>query len=174
MGFGIVAAFLLTTRVAFAEPPPPPASVLRFRGGIGALGGVTFGGPGAAFAIQGRVGVQFNGVFALFLEPELLAGGGSGGVLGLVSLSPIFELTLADHFFVGIGPCVQFGAYAANTGNIEPAITGGAKLRLGLGFGSSTPLRRQHFTIALETRLLVSPETGTGMLLGIAMGYDAK
>lgn len=126
-------AVALVTTSAGAAPPvdaPEPSSA-RFRGGVGILGGVSFRGPGAAVGLQGRFGAQFNDMLALYLEPEVLGGGGSGGVLGLVALTPVFEATFADRFFVGAGPCLQFGAYASNTGNVEAGLVPGAKLKLG-------------------------------------------
>lgn len=169
---GLSLAVLLVTRSAAAETPEPSSA--RFRAGVGILGGVTFGGPGGAAGLQGRFGAQFSDLLGLYLEPEVLGGGGAGGVLGLVAITPVFEVTIADRFFVGAGPCLQFGAYAADTGNVEAGFIPGAKLKLGLGFGSATPVRRQQFTVAVEARWLVSQETGSGVLLGIALGYDAK
>ena len=126
---------------------------MRFRGGIGGFFAV--GVPGRGFfagGIQGRLGVQFNDVIALYAEPELLGGGGGGGVLGLVGASPLIELTVKDRYYFGAGPCVMYGAYAADTGNVEAGLVLGGKLKLGVGFGSKSSSRRKQFTIGLDAR----------------------
>jgi hypothetical protein len=160
---------------AAAESASSPVSTMRFRGGIGGFFAV--GVPGRGFfagGIQGRLGVQFNDLIALYAEPELLGGGGGGGVLGLVGVSPLVELTVKDRYYLGAGPCVMYGVYAANTGNVEPGIVPGAKLKLGVGFGGRSSSTREQFTIGADARVLQSLETGWGALFGLSFGYDAK
>lgn len=160
---------------ATTESASSPSSSMRFRGGIGGFFAV--GVPGRGFfagGIQGRLGVQLNDVIALYVEPELLGGGGGGGVLGLVGASPLIELTVKDRYYFGAGPCVMYGAYAADTGDTEAGLVPGAKLKMGVGFGSKSSSTRKQFTIGLDARALQSLETGWGALFGLSFGYDAK
>src|SRR5437764_147198 len=108
---------------------------LRVRAGASLIGGLAFGGPLAFGGVQGRIGVQANRFMAIYAEPELVGGGPfrGSGVVAIAGGSPMFEVTVADLFFVGAGPCLFGGGYATNTGDVEIGLVPGGKIKVGLG-----------------------------------------
>jgi hypothetical protein len=173
----LLASTLLAAPAAaqLAEPEPPWTP--RFRGGAGFVAGLSAPGPLLGLGIQGRLGVQLDDRWALFAEPEFFYGaslGSRSGSLLCGALSPEIELTFADRFSLAAGPTLVVGAFAPTSGDPSFAPMPGGKLRLGLGFGSKTATRRHQFTIAIEPRVLVSPESGPAGFFTLALGYDAK
>jgi hypothetical protein len=183
----------------------------RFRGGVGGLVGVFVPGTVIQVGPEGRLGYQINDMYAVYGSFGAHAGAGfsvgedSGGVsLGAaVFLAPMFEVTLADIFFVGLGPQFLYGTFASfdaasdgqESGSTFGAFAGllpGFKLKTGVGFGKKRPERRKQFTIALDLSVVfgtqykvvtttanggsITDESGiaVGVLPMLALGYDAK
>ena len=173
----VLLALTLLAPAASAEPTEP-ADPSRFRGGVGAAVGLSAPGSLMGFGLQGRFGAQFDDRYALFAEPELFWGasffGETSGSMFCGAVTPEFEVTLADRFSIGVGPTLLFGAYAPTSGDPGFLPMPGAKLRLGVGFGSKTPDRRHQFTFAVEPRFIYSWDSGPSGFFSVALGYDAK
>lgn len=178
----------------------------RFRGGVGGLVGAFFPGSVLQIGPEGRLGYQIDDLMAVYASFGAHAGAGfnvdetsSSVSLGAAVFgSPMFEVTLVDIFFVGLGPQFLYGSFVTadaassgqNVGTEVSAFAGfmpGFKLKTGVGFGSDAPDRRKQFTIALDLsvvfgdRLRVTTSDGTvdagvavGVLPMLAIGYDAK
>ena len=178
----------------------------RFRGGVGGLLGAFFPGGVWQFGPEGRLGYQIDDLMAVYASFGAHAGfrikqddnGDSSFNAGAaVFVSPMFEVTLADIFFAGIGPQIMWGTFAS----LDTAVSGesvgadvgvfagllpGFKVKTGVGFGSDAPDRRKQFTLALDLSVVFgdryevtstgSVERGVavGVLPMLAIGYDAK
>ncbi len=153
----------------------------RFRGGVSGNIGAFVPGPIVMLGVEGRLGYQINDLMAVY--------GGFGGMAGLgfgVSVNDdgasssisagaalfanaVFEVTLADVFFVGAGPALLWGSFVtaeqaiSTSGNTASAsestsvfagVMPGIKLRTGVGFGKNRPDRRKQFTLAFDGTLV--------------------
>ena len=178
----------------------------RFRGGVGGLLGAFFPGGVWQFGPEGRLGYQIDDLMAVYASFGAHAGfrvardenGDSSFNAGAaVFVSPMFEVTLADVFFAGIGPQFLYGTFAS----LDTAVSGesvgadvgvfvglmpGFKVKTGVGFGSDDPDRRKQFTLALDLSVVfgdryevtssgnVEAGVAVGVLPMLAIGYDAK
>ncbi len=139
---------------------------VRFRGGVSAYGGayvlqgfaIPYGG------VEGRLGVQIKDWIAVYAEPAFLIGASGAGGVVRASVGVIPEFTVADLWFIGLGP----EAYAAagiglknctstfvscDTLGFASASDVGLNGRTGFAFGSVRPGRRKMFTLAFDGRL---------------------
>jgi hypothetical protein len=178
----------------------------RFRGGVGALIGAFFPGSVLQIGPEGRLGYQIDDLMAVYASFGAHAGAGfdvdetssSVSFGAAIFGAPMFEVTLVDVFFVGIGPQFLYGSFVTadaassgqNVGAEVSAFAGfmpGFKLKTGVGLGSDDPDRRKQFTLALDLsvvfgdRLRVTTSNATvdagvavGVLPMLAIGYDAK
>lgn len=85
----------------------------RLRFGLSGVGGGFVGAAhGAVGGIEPRVGVQFNDVFAIYVQGQGLIGqflpGPGDNLAGFAFHSLMFEITLADTFQFGAGPSLDF------------------------------------------------------------------
>jgi hypothetical protein len=145
---------------------------------VGLVGGTMPLGAPLGFGLQGRLGWQFSDRLAVYGEPEIFFGfpvgrSAHGGPLA-GGFSPEVELTFDDTFFVAAGPTLLVGASSPTADERGRGVIPGAKLRVGAGFGSTRATRRHQLTLAIEPRLLFSPESGAAGLFTLALGYDAK
>jgi len=165
----------------------------RFRGGVSGMIGAFL--PPAMFQIgaAGRLGYQINDLFAVYGGFGSQAGFGIGvgsdedGTSASVSFGggvfaeAIFEVTLADIFFVGTGPVIMYGAFvsvdqavsvsddtasASQNVSVFSGTLPGIKLRTGVGFGKNRPDRRKQFTLALEGTVLFGERYATQTTAG--------
>ncbi|NUP08038.1 MAG: hypothetical protein HOW73_18485 [Polyangiaceae bacterium] len=188
----------------------------RFRGGVSGLVGVFVPGPVVQLGVEGRLGYQINDLMAVYGDLGTHAGfginvgaseeGASTSVSfgGGIYWSALFEVTLEDVFFVGVGPTLLYGSFvsvdqyasvdsATQSVSAFSGLLPGLKLRLGVGFGKETPGRRKQFTLAAQCSMLfgqsyevrqsasgssVDQSASAGVAVGflpmLALGYDAK
>ncbi|MBL8740281.1 MAG: hypothetical protein JNK04_04275, partial [Myxococcales bacterium] len=107
------------------EWDPNDTSHGRFRGGVSGMIGAFLPPPIFQIGAAGRLGYQINDLFAVYGGFGAQAGFGvnvgvsedsastslsfGGGVFG----EAIFEVTLADVFFIGTGPVIFYGAFVS-------------------------------------------------------------
>ncbi len=188
----------------------------RFRGGVSGAFGPFFPGPIYMFGADGRLGYQINDLRGVYGGFGAMAGfgigvgtsdnGGSASISAgaALALNAMFEVTLADIFFVGLGPQLMYGSFATasvftagtsagTAASVFSGPLGGIKARIGVGFGANRPGRRKQFTLAIDGNLIfgerlvatedvsgsgaavtVSDGVGVGFLPMLSLGYDAK
>lgn len=102
--------------VVVAPPPPPPPVVVvldrdvpHFRGGISVNGGGEFISNFSIgmVGIDGRLGVQINRIFGIYVQPSFAAGGGTiagvSGATATLGATALADFTFANRFFVAAG-----------------------------------------------------------------------
>lgn len=183
----------------------------RFRGGVSGTIGAFIPGPIVQFGVEGRLGAQINDLYAVYADFGAQAGLGSGigdggtsasiGFGAAIFASALFEVTLADVWFIGAGPSLMYGAFGTFDLSTENSAVGeelslflgglpGLKVRTGVGFGSDRPNRRKQFTLALQANIVFGQRyrsdglvgftdnesigIGVGVIPMLALGYDAK
>jgi hypothetical protein len=177
---------------ATPQPAEAPAKAdeeaTRFRWGISGYGGPLAGGlSGGAGGIDARFGAQITKMFGIYGQPVLLVGAGanasvngaSASAIGLYGVGALGEVSLADLFYIAVGPEVLLGGMASSsvttTGAAAAASTGpylSVTARAGLALGSMKPQRRKAFTIGLDLRTIFNP--GDPVVVPcLALGYDA-
>jgi hypothetical protein len=149
---------------------------VRFRGGISAAGGGEFGsGFGFGLAgLDGRLGVQINNLFGVYVQPHLSFGSGSvngvSGATGTFAITGLAELTLIDRIFVGAGG--GFGLANNPSGPVAHFRLGAYPL-VGRSDGS---IVRKGLMVGVDTRVLFVSQGGSGLtvvqIMG-AIGYEA-
>lgn len=156
----------------------------RFRGGVSAYGGAyLFGGFAIPYGgVEGRLGAQIRDWVAVYAEPAFLLGGRlgetGGSVVARVSLGVIPEFTVADLWFIGLGPevyAVAGGGHSTidnTTGFFASASYVGINGRTGFAFGSKRPGRRKCFTLAFDGRVDFFGGH-PGFAPALSLGYDA-
>lgn len=201
-------------------PRPSPPSALdqdwefapRFRSGVSATASIFAPGPVYMFGLEGRSGFQANDLLAgyfsagvmfgfsqVYLDSQDASFESSFGGLGYVNL--MGEATFFDTLFVAVGPQLAFGAIVQESTYIEgyketsdasvfAGLLPGARLRLGVGFGSESPRRRRQFTFGVDAsvlvgqsfrvvstdtdRTLVADGLAAGVLPTFFLGFDSK
>lgn len=160
----------------------------RFRWGISGFGGPLAGGlGGGAGGIDVRVGAQLSNKFGIYGQPVVLFGAGadastngaSASAVALAGTGVLADLTLADLFYVAVGPEVLFGAMGSASSSATTNTASGSSgahfsvtARAGFAFGSMQPERRKAFTVGLDFRTIFNP--GDPVLVPcLALGYDA-
>lgn len=201
-------------KLAEKAPPEDDDGAGRFRGGVSGTIGAFIPGPVIQFGAEGRLGYQINDLYAVYGDFGAHAGLGAGvdysssgattsiAFGAAVFVSALFEVTLADIWFIGAGPSLMYGVFGTADTSIgttsleeEASVFAGGlpgiKVRTGVGFGSDRPNRRKQFTLAVQanivfgqryrysgsTGLLDESESvgiGVGVLPMLALGYDAK
>lgn len=177
------------------EWDPNDTSHGRFRGGVSGMIGAFLPPPIFQLGAAGRLGYQINDLFAVYGGFGAQAGFGinvgvsgdsastsvsfGGGVFG----EAIFEVTLADVFFIGTGPVIFYGAFVSaeqavsangSTASAEQSVSSfsgampGLKLRTGVGFGKNRPDRRKQFTLAADLTILFGERLSAGESAGTA------
>lgn len=177
-----------------AAPPPADPDATRFRWGISGVGGKYFvsGQSGGIYGVDLRFGAQFGRMYGVYGAPILLVGAGveagnSGAktsALVLYGVGAIFDITLEDMFFAGVGPELIAAAGASTsvsnntaTGTssssaaVEAGTFFGVQAHAGLALGSVQPARRKCFTIAIDLHTVFMHSTTVIPML--ALGYDA-
>lgn len=175
------------------EWDPNDTSHGRFRGGVSGMIGAFLPPPIFQLGAAGRLGYQINDLFAVYGGFGAQAGFGinvgvsddsastsvsfGGGVFG----EAIFEVTLADVFFIGTGPVIFYGAFVSvdqavsansSTASAEQSVSSfsgampGLKLRTGVGFGKNKPDRRKQFTLAADLTILFGERLSAGESAG--------
>jgi hypothetical protein len=175
------------------EWDPNDTSHGRFRGGVSGNIGAFLPPPIFQIGAAGRLGYQINDLFAVYGGFGAQAGFGigvgvsddsasasvsfGGGVFG----EAIFEVTLADVFFIGTGPALFYGAFVSaeqavgssgNTASAEQSVSSfsgvmpGLKIRTGVGFGKNRPDRRKQFTLAADLMILFGEKLSAGQSAG--------
>ena len=151
----------------------------RFRSGVSATVNIFVPGPVYLFGLEGRSGFQANDILAgyfsagvafgfsqNYLEEEEASFESSFGGLGYVNL--MGEGTFFDTLFVALGPQLAFGAIvqtstyldfpplsATSDASVFAGLMPGARMRLGIGFGTEAPRRRGQFTFGVDASLLI-------------------
>ena len=184
----------------------------RFRSGVSATASIFAPGPVYMFGLEGRSGFQANDLLAgyfsagvmfgfsqVYLDSQDASFESSFGGLGYVNL--MGEATFFDTLIVAVGPQLAFGAIVQESTYIEgykqtsdasvfAGLLPGARLRLGVGFGSESPRRRRQFTFGVDASVLVGQsfrvvrtDTDTtlvadglaaGVLPTFFLGFDSK
>jgi len=159
---------------------------VRFRGGVSGYGGAyIIGGFAIPYGgVEGRLGVQIKDWVAVYAVPAFLLGAeigqNSAGVVGRISLGVIPEFTVADLWFIGLGPEAYLAAGGGTRSNADGTSTkvfaGGSVVgingRTGFAFGSVRPGRRKMFTIAFDGRLDFFAGH-PAFAPALSLGYDA-
>lgn len=172
------------------EEPKDNEDNVRFRGGVVGSAGFFWGGVAASSGgeevsleniigvagADGHIGIQFVDLVGLYWVPSFdIIFGEVGGVM--VGSSLVVDFTIADHFFVGVGPGVSVGAGLGFSetdftvfGTAAPVV----HLRLG-GYpvvGDGEGGRRKGLAIAADVRVHVYP-WGAGIQPMLSIGYEA-
>jgi len=179
-----------------AAPAAPAApateeasSGARFRWGIWAEGGpyLFSGSSGGAGGVAARFGAHINDSFGVYGQVVGLVGGGasvssgSTSASGLVvgGLAAVGELTLADHFFIAVGPELidgTAGASSASSSSASASAASGAffsiDARLGAILGSVRPDHRGGFSLGVDMHTILTPG-GAVIAPMIGLGYDS-
>lgn len=169
--------------------PAPVEDTTRFRWGIWPEGGPYFfgGSSGGAGGVTVRMGAHINDSFGVYGQAIGLVGGGasvsssSTAASGLVvaGLSAMGELTLANHFFVAVGPEMidgTAGAASSNGSSASALAAAGAffaiDARLGAVLGSARPEHRGGFSLGVDMHTIFTPG-GAVVAPMIGLGYDS-
>lgn len=178
-------------RAPAGAAPGESSQAGRFRWGLGLAGGTFFPigssvpQSGVHFGFEARFGYQASSSFAVYLNLAL-AGGFSASfsdtlvgasLIGYGAAGLLGELTVADRFFLALGPVLGGGGWlgASGQGSLSGAAAGayviaggtlpGVDLKVGFGFGDPDASgRRNQFTLGLDLLTLFAPGArfGTG------------
>lgn len=149
---------------------------VRFRGGISAGGGGLYllgrGMPGAT--VDGRIGVQFNDLIALYAQPQLAffyleqdsPFGEFDSAIGVLGGTALLDFTFWDDFFLAAG-----GGVAVLNNPVVPAIHFRTGFYPWMEHGEDN-VRRKGFLLGFDLRLL--PYGGeVNVMPTVSLGYDA-
>lgn len=161
------------------KQPAEREEEVLFRGGISGGGGIMYfttdsqlGGSVLAGVggVDGRVGVQFNDLIGLYVQPQVGLYGASGAIGGLAGGAVVVDFTFFDQLFVGAGA----GAVVLNNPAAAEVI-----LRVGgypaFGFGEDGN-RRKGLMLGIDFRLFIAPfnsETIIAPSPTFNIGYEA-
>ena len=168
----------------------------RFRWGISGLGGPIFvrGNVGGGSGVDARVGLQITRSLGLYAQPFLAVTGAkitysSNSLLSLMGVAAALDWTLADRFYLAVGPeVVRLGeqntgeelgnavaAALGAQGTSTPPLDGtffSVAARTGVAFGSMMPDRRRAFTVGLSVRSMFTTG-GATVFPVVALGYES-
>lgn len=152
---------------------------VRFRGGISGGGGIMYFTVGSSFGneslllgiggIDGRVGVQFNDMIGLYVQPQVGIYGASGAVGGLAAGAILVDFTFFDQLFVGVG---AGGGVLNNPAAAEIIARFGGYPVFGEGEGG----RRKGLMLGIDFRLFIAPTGGSTLIAPsptLNIGYEA-
>jgi hypothetical protein len=174
-----------TSNAAAPTAPPPAPDGGHFRWGLSPMAGTFFPGPTTiAFGIEGRVGYAFNQTVTAFGSLGAVGGVGFGGSASSTGASASVsavsywylganvDALVAGPLFVGGGAAIGRGGWgvvsaaASSSGGSQEVIAAGGLMpqfnaRLGLATGTPSPTtgKRSGFSVALDLRVLVAPDS---------------
>jgi len=180
----LASAFLLALALTFSTASAEAQRQhdhARLRFGLSGVGGGFVGAAhGGVGGIAPRVGVQFNDVFAIYVQGHGLIGqflpAPGDNLAGFAFHSLMFEITLADSVQLGAGPSLDFvwgcdARYQSSCASNGPYA--GGNFRIGFLVDEHVAHRRSGFVVSFEAHpTWFGRDAAVALLLGL--GYEAN